>query len=145
MIRAVSLMSGGLDSLLATKLILDQGIEIHAFNSVTVFCTCTPKSSSCSAAQLAVQQLGISLKTVNSTEDLIKAVKNPRHGYGSQVNPCLDCRVILFRKGAEYMRQIGASFIITGDVLGERPMSQRMAAMRLIEKEAGLFRPHLSL
>lgn len=136
--RAVSLLSGGLDSLLATKLVLDQGIEVFAFNSVTVFCTCTPKNSSCSAAQTAVQQLGIPLKSVNSSQELIEAIKKPKHGYGSQVNPCLDCRIILFRKGAEYMREIGASFIVTGDVLGERPMSQRLAAMKLTEREAGL-------
>jgi tRNA U34 2-thiouridine synthase MnmA/TrmU len=136
--RAVSLLSGGLDSLLATKLVLDQGIEVFAFNSVTVFCTCTPKNSSCSAAQTAVRQLGVPLKSVNSSEELIEAVKNPKHGYGSQVNPCLDCRTILFRKGAKYMREIGASFIVTGDVLGERPMSQRLAAMKLTERKAGL-------
>ncbi len=136
--RAISLLSGGLDSLLATKLILDQKVEVTAFNSVTVFCTCTPKGSSCSAANSAVKQLEVPLKTVDSTQDLIKAVKKPRYAYGSYMNPCIDCRVILFRKAAEYMNQIGASFIVTGEVLGERPMSQRLASMKLIERESNL-------
>jgi tRNA-specific 2-thiouridylase len=137
-VRAVSLLSGGLDSLLATKVMLEQGLEVHAINFVTAFCTCTPKGSSCSAAVSAVRQLGIGLKTVNNSRPLIEAVKHPRYGYGSNMNPCLDCRILMFGSAREYMEEIGASFIITGEVLGERPMSQRRDAMMLIEKAAGL-------
>ena len=136
--KAVALLSGGLDSVLAVRVILDQGVEVEALNYVTVFCTCTPKTSSCSAAETAVAHLGIGLKVINTSRDLLEVVKNPKHGYGRNVNPCLDCRILMFRKAAEYMNEIGASFIITGEVLGERPMSQRREAMQLIERESGL-------
>ncbi len=136
--RAVALLSGGLDSVLAVRVILDQDVEVEALNYVTVFCTCTPKSSSCSAAKTAVKHLGVGLRTINTSRDLLEAVKNPGHGYGRNLNPCLDCRILMFRKAKEYMEEIGASFIITGEVLGERPMSQRKEAMELIEREAGL-------
>jgi len=137
-VKAVALLSGGLDSVLAVRVILDQGVEVEALNYVMVFCTCTPKGSSCSAAKTAVKHLGIGLKVINISRELLEVVKNPRHGYGRNLNPCLDCRILMFRKAAQYMREIGASFVITGEVLGERPMSQRREAMQLIEKESGL-------
>jgi len=136
--RAVVLLSGGLDSLLAARVVGDQGIELEALNFVTLFCNCTPKSRCCSSAASAVRQLGIPLRVVNNSADFIEIVKHPRHGYGRNMNPCLDCRILMFRKAAERMRETGAAFIVTGEVLGERPMSQRHEAMRLIEREAGL-------
>ena len=136
--KAVGLLSGGLDSTVAMQLMLDQGIEVFAFNQVTMFCCCTPKEASCSAARTAVDQLGIDLKVVNVTDEFLPIIKEPRHGHGSGMNPCLDCRIMLFRKAREYMEEIGASFVVTGEVLGQRPMSQRRDAMRLIDKESGL-------
>ena len=132
------MLSGGLDSTLAIRVILEQHIEVEALNFVSLFCTCTPKSSSCSASRSAVRQLGIDLKVVNTSEEFLAVVKNPKHGYGRNLNPCLDCRIMMFRRAREYMDEAGASFIVTGEVLGERPMSQRRMAMKLIEKEAGL-------
>ncbi|MGD1212376.1 MAG: hypothetical protein ABR973_13595 [Candidatus Acidiferrales bacterium] len=136
--KAVMLLSGGLDSLLAARVLLDQGIELEALNFVTLFCNCTPKSRCCSSAATAVKQLGIGLKVINNTQEFLEVVRNPLHGYGSNLNPCIDCRILMFRRAADYMRETGASFIVTGEVLGERPMSQRRDAMKLIEKEAGL-------
>ena len=136
--RAVALLSGGLDSILAVRLILDQGVEVEALNFLSVFCTCTPRSSSCSAAKSAVRQLGVDLKVTNTTDEFLEIVKRPKHGYGRNLNPCLDCRIMMFRRAGEHMRKTGASFLVTGEVLGERPMSQRRDAMRIIEKEAGL-------
>ena len=136
--RAVALLSGGLDSVLASRVILEQGVELEALNFVSVFCTCTPKNSSCSASRSAVRQLGISLKVVNTSDEFLEVVKNPKHGYGRNLNPCLDCRILMFRKAREYMSEIGASFLVTGEVLGERPMSQRRDAMKLIEKQGGV-------
>lgn len=136
--KAVALLSGGLDSTIAIRLMLDQGIEVSAFNLTTVFCCCTPKDSSCSAARAAVSQLGIDLRVENATDEFLRIVEKPKHGHGSGMNPCIDCRIMMFRRAKAYMDEIGASFAITGEVLGQRPMSQRMDAMRLIERESGL-------
>ncbi len=137
-IKALALLSGGLDSTLAVKLMLEQDIEVEAVSFVTVFCTCTSKGSSCLASQDASRKLGIKLKVFNVFREYLAIVKNPRHGYGSNMNPCIDCRIFMFKKAKEYMKAIGASFLFTGEVLGERPMSQRREAMKLIERGAGL-------
>jgi tRNA-specific 2-thiouridylase len=137
-VKAVGLLSGGLDSTIAIGLVRDQGVEVSAFNLVTAFCCCTPKGASCSAARTAVRQLGIDLKVVNATDEFLPIVANPKHGYGSGMNPCIDCRILMFRKAREYMEEIGGSFVVTGEVLGQRPMSQRRDVMRLIERRSGL-------
>ena len=136
--KAIALLSGGLDSTLAAKVVLDLGIELEALNFLTVFCTCTNKGETCLASQKAVSALRIPLKVLNVSEEYLPVVKNPKHGYGSNMNPCIDCRIFMLKKAKDYMEEIGASFIVTGEVLGERPMSQRRDSMRLIEKEAGL-------
>ncbi|OGP63001.1 MAG: hypothetical protein A2170_08295 [Deltaproteobacteria bacterium RBG_13_53_10] len=138
MIKAIALLSGGLDSTLAAKTILDQGIGLEALNFLTVFCTCTSKGETCLASQKAVDALGIPLRVFNVSEEYLDIVKNPKHGYGSNMNPCIDCRIFMLKKAKIYMEETGASFIVTGEVLGQRPMSQRKDAMRLIEKAAGL-------
>jgi tRNA U34 2-thiouridine synthase MnmA/TrmU len=119
-------------------MVLDLGIELEALNFLTVFCTCTTRGETCLASQKAVSALGIPLKVLNVSEEYLHVVKSPRHGYGSNMNPCIDCRIFMMKKAKAYMEEIGASFIVTGEVLGERPMSQRRDSMRLIEKEAGL-------
>jgi len=136
--KAIALLSGGLDSTLAARLVLDQGIELEALNFMTVFCTCTNKGATCLASQKAVETLGIPLRVFNVSEEYLNVVRNPKHGYGSNMNPCIDCRIFMLKKTKVYMEESGSSFIVTGEVLGQRPMSQRRDAMRLIEKEAGL-------
>jgi tRNA-uridine 2-sulfurtransferase len=136
--KAIALLSGGLDSTLAAKVVLDLGIELEALNFLTVFCTRTIRGETCLASQKAVNALGIPLKVLNVSEAYLPVVKNPKHGYGSNMNPCIDCRIFMLKKAKTYMEEAGASFIVTGEVLGQRPMSQRRDAMRLIEKEAGL-------
>jgi tRNA-uridine 2-sulfurtransferase len=136
--KAIALLSGGLDSTLAARVIIDQGIELEALNFMTVFCNCTNKGETCLASQKAVDTLGIPLKVFNVSEEYLSVVKQPKHGYGSNMNPCIDCRIFMLKKSKDYMESSGASFLITGEVLGQRPMSQRRDAMRLIEKEAGL-------
>ena len=136
--KAIALLSGGLDSTLAARLVLDQGIELEALNFMTVFCTCTNKGATCLASQKAVETLGIPLRVFNVSEEYLNVVRNPKHGYGSNMNPCIDCRIFMLKKAKAYMEESGGSFIVTGEVLGQRPMSQRRDAMRLIEKEAGL-------
>ncbi|UCD55759.1 MAG: hypothetical protein JSV93_02955 [Candidatus Omnitrophota bacterium] len=138
MVKAISLLSGGLDSILATRLVLEQGIEVEAVNFLTVFCDRTARGKDCSSAKSAADKLGIKLKVFEVSKECFEIVKNPRYGYGSNINPCLDCRIFMIKKAAQYMKEIGASFLITGEVLGQRPMSQRKEAMRIAERDSGL-------
>jgi tRNA U34 2-thiouridine synthase MnmA/TrmU len=137
-VKAIALLSGGLDSTLAARVILEQGLELEALNFMTVFCTCTNRGATCLASQKAVETLGIPLKVFNVSEEYLEVVKHPRHGYGSNMNPCIDCRIFMLKKAKARMEESGSAFIVTGEVLGQRPMSQRRDAMRLIEREAGL-------
>ncbi len=136
--KAIALLSGGLDSTLAAQVMIEQGIELEAINFMTIFCTCTNRGATCLASQKAVETLGIPLKVFNVSEEYLCVVKHPKHGYGRNMNPCIDCRIFMLKKAKVYMEESGAAFIVTGEVLGQRPMSQRKDAMRLIEKEAGL-------
>ena len=136
-VKAIGLLSGGLDSTLAVKLLIDQGIEVTAFNMITPFCTCTRKGCKHEAGKVA-KQFGVPVKIIAVGEEYIEMIKHPKHGYGSNMNPCIDCRIFLFKKAKTYMEAIGARFIFTGEVLGQRPMSQHKRAMNLIEKESGL-------
>lgn len=135
--KALGLLSGGLDSTLALKIIVDSGFEVIGLNLKTPFCTCDGKKGECYSSKYS-NELGIKLIRIFGGEDYIKIVKNPKHGYGRNLNPCIDCRIYLFRKAKEVMEREGIAFIFTGEVLGERPMSQRLDAMRLIEKESEL-------
>jgi hypothetical protein len=131
------LLSGGLDSRLAVKMMLDQGIDVEAINFVTPFCTCTAQGCQ-SEARAAAAEFGIPIRVVNNSEAMLQVVKHPKFGYGRGMNPCLDCRVLSFRRAAERMEEAGATFLVTGEVLGQRPMSQRRQAIDIIEREAGL-------
>ncbi|OGS39831.1 MAG: hypothetical protein A3K77_05900, partial [Euryarchaeota archaeon RBG_13_31_8] len=136
-VKAIGLLSGGLDSTLAVKLMIDQGVHVTAFNMITPFCTCTRKGCKHEAGKVA-KQFKISVKIIAVGEDYIEMIKHPKHGYGSNMNSCIDCRIFMFKKAKAYMEEIGARFIFTGEVLGQRPMSQHRRAMNLIEKESGL-------
>ncbi len=135
--RAVGLLSGGLDSILACRVMLEQGIEVRALNYTSPFCTCTSKGCR-HAATAASEQLGIPLKVMATGQEYIEIVKHPKHGRGRNMNPCLDCRVFTFSRAREYADEIGAAFVFSGEVLGERPMSQHLQALKLIERESGL-------
>lgn len=131
--KALVLLSGGLDSMLAAKIVLDQGIDVVAVHFVNPF-------SATNEAHLDrfCQKMCINLHKVVLGQEMLDIVVNPQHGYGSRMNPCLDCRILEFRKAVELAEQIKVDFYVTGEVLNERPFSQRKAAMLLIEKEAGL-------
>ncbi len=133
--KALGLLSGGLDSTLAVKLIIEQGIDVEAINFVTPFCQC--RKGGCGAVE-AAKTFHIPLKMVNAGTDYLRVVRNPRFGYGKNLNPCVDCRIFMLKKAKKYAKQIGAKFIFTGEVLGQRPMSQHKGALDLIEREAGL-------
>lgn len=137
--KALALLSGGLDSTLAVKMMLDLGIEVEALNFTSPFCTCTGKNSGCKSEALRVaQEFNIPIKVMHKGPDYLEIIRNPPHGYGKGMNPCIDCRIYLLKKAKEYMIESGADFIITGEVLGQRPMSQRRDTMRVIERESGL-------
>jgi len=138
MTKAIALLSGGLDSILATRLIMDHGIEVEAVNFATVFCTCTAKNEDCLVSKKAADNLGVKLKIFEISKEFFEIIKNPKHGYGSNMNPCIDCRIFILKRAAEYMKKVGASFLFTGEVLGERPMSQRRDALRIIERDSNL-------
>jgi tRNA-specific 2-thiouridylase len=137
--KALALLSGGLDSTLAVKMMLDMGIDVEALNFTSPFCTCTGKNSGCKSEAVRVaQEFNIPIKVIHKGLDYLEIVRNPKHGYGKGVNPCVDCRIYLLRKAKEYMAECGADFVITGEVLGQRPMSQKRDSLRVIERESGL-------
>ncbi|MEA3561030.1 MAG: tRNA 4-thiouridine(8) synthase ThiI [Candidatus Omnitrophota bacterium] len=129
--KAVVLFSGGLDSILASRLMLEQQIEIKAVYFKSVFFTGNEPL-------LTAGNIGLELEVFDISREHIRIVKSPRYGYGKNMNPCLDCRICMLKKAAEYMEKTGASFLVTGEVLGERPMSQRKGAFNLIERVTGL-------
>jgi tRNA-specific 2-thiouridylase len=133
--KALALFSGGLDSILAIKLILNQGVEVVALNFASPFCLC--EKGGCDVSE-AAGKLGVPLKVVNADYEYLKMVRKPSHGYGKNMNPCIDCRIFIVKKAKKYAEEVGASFIFTGEVLDERPMSQHFKAMKIIEEEAGL-------
>jgi tRNA U34 2-thiouridine synthase MnmA/TrmU len=134
-VKALVLLSGGLDSTLATKLILEQEIDVVAINFVSPFCL--GKKGGCRISEIT-NQLGIPLKVVKVGVEYLKMLRKPKYGYGRNMNPCIDCRIFMVKKAKKYAKEIGASFIFTGEVLDERPMSQKSRAMKIIEEETGL-------
>ncbi len=144
--KAVALISGGLDSLLAAKLIQDQGIQVEGINFYTGFCVeghthairkkDKDKVKRNNALWVA-EQLGIKLHIIDIVEEYKDVVINPKHGYGANLNPCLDCKIFMVRKAHEWLQQNNFDFIITGEVMGQRPMSQRKKTLPVVSAESG--------
>ena len=144
--KAVALISGGLDSLLAARVIQDQGIHVEGINFYTGFCVeghthairakdrAKPKRNN---ALWVAERLGIRLHIIDIIDEYKDIVANPRHGYGAHLNPCLDCKIFMVRKAHEWAGEHGFDFIITGEVIGQRPKSQRKATMPVISRESG--------
>ncbi len=137
--RAIALFSGGLDSTLAILLILKQKIEVTAITFLTNFgCDITDRSS-CSKDPFPIAgRFGFDLKLFHLGEKFVEIVKNPQFGHGRNMNPCIDCRVLMLKEAKTLMEIVEADFVITGEVLGQRPMSQRRDTLDLIAKESGL-------
>lgn len=135
--KAISLISGGLDSAVATRLVLDQGIPVVGLTFTSPFASKKERTEGLQAIRTA-QELGIPLIRKEKGTEFLDVIRNPKHGYGKNMNPCIDCRIFMLRKTREIMAQEDASFVITGEVLGQRPMSQRRPTIELIEKESGL-------
>ncbi len=132
--KAISLFSGGLDSCLSIKLIADQGIEVLALFIDTGFGGTKDKRSH---LENMCKQIGAELKVINIREQFIQDVLfNPKYGYGKNFNPCIDCHANMFKVGKALMKEVGASFMISGEVLGQRPMSQRAESLDNVLKLA---------
>lgn len=129
--KALALFSGGLDSLLAIKVIQEQGLEVEAITFSSPF-------FSNKKAVKGAEQLKIKLKTIELKNDYLKLIKKPKFGYGKGMNPCLDCKIFMLKKAKQYAKKIKAEFIFTGEVLNQRPKSQHYSALLTIAKEAGL-------
>ena len=137
--KAALLLSGGLDSTLALRLMLDQGIDIIAVNFISPFCTCTPRNAGCRhiAGRIAHEH-DVPILNLSKGKKYMRIVERPAFGRGRGMNPCIDCRIFMLLKVKELLPYLGASFVVTGEVLGQRPMSQHMSAINLIERESGL-------
>jgi len=137
-VKAVALLSGGLDSQLAVRMIKEQGIEVEAVAIKTPFCD-FDCGKGCGHKVLEVAtELDIKMKTVYLGKEYLTMLKNPKHGYGSGMNPCIDCRMMMYEEAKKHMDKIGASFVITGEVLHQRPMSQNSNALSIIERETNM-------
>lgn len=128
--KALSLFSGGLDSILAVMLIEEQGADV-----LGIFFE-TPFFSSQKAIQSA-RYIGLPLRVVDITDSLLKIVLNPRHGYGKGLNPCIDCHALMLKIVGEMLKKEGADFIISGEVLGQRPMSQNLRSLSIVSRDSG--------
>ncbi len=144
--KAVALISGGLDSMLAARVIQEQGIHVEGLNFFTGFCVeghthaIRKKDRSKQKRNNALwvaERLGIRLHIVDVVEEYKEVLTNPRHGYGAHLNPCLDCKVFMVAKALQWMEEHGFDFIITGEVLGQRPMSQRRDTLPVVARESG--------
>ncbi len=135
--KAVLLFSGGLDSLLVSFIAKREKITAHALYFHTVFSHLSKKEAE-SKFYEQLKPLNIPLKIIDFSSFHINMVKNPLYGYGANLNPCIDCKIFMFSKAREFMKRVGASFIISGEVLGERPMTQHRSLFNKIEKETKL-------
>lgn len=137
--KAIALYSGGLDSTLAILVAMRQGIEVTAITFLTHFgCNISDKSSCSKNPFAASEKFGFEVKLCHLADKFIEIVKNPKFGHGKNMNPCIDCRILMLKEAKEFMRMTVADFIITGEVLGQRPMSQRKDTFPRIDREAGL-------
>ncbi|MDC1136319.1 tRNA (5-methylaminomethyl-2-thiouridylate)-methyltransferase [Nitrosopumilus sp.] len=136
--KVVALLSGGLDSQLAIKMMQEQGFDVSAVAIKTPFCDFDCGRGCGFEIRERADDLDVNLKTVYLGDEYIEMLKHPKHGIGAGFNPCIDCRSMMFDAAKKHMQEIGAEFIISGEVLGQRPMSQHAPALRTIENESDL-------
>lgn len=129
-IKAIALFSGGLDSILAVRLVQQQGIDIAGLTFTTPFFNAIK-------ARVTADQIRLPLVVQDITGEHLQMLKSPRHGYGKNMNPCIDCHTLMLKKAGEKMEQTGADFLVTGEVLGQRPMSQTRQSLSTVAKHSG--------
>lgn len=141
----IGLLSGGLDSAVAVRVVQEAGAAVECIHFFTGFCVSghhsrvgrTDRAIANSALQVAAE-LGVPVELCDISNDYLDIVLNPRYGYGANINPCIDCRIFMLIKARELMRERGAEFVFTGEVIGQRPMSQMRRTLDLIERNTGL-------
>ena len=131
--KCVALISGGLDSALAARLMLEQSIDVYGLY-LSLSWGCCEKDKAAAVAR----QLNVPLMVLSVGDAYLDVIRKPKYGYGSGMNPCVDCRIYMFRLAKRYMEELGAGFVVTGEVLGQRPMSQLRRPLEIIEAESGL-------
>ncbi|MEI6597020.1 MAG: tRNA 4-thiouridine(8) synthase ThiI [bacterium] len=131
MTKALVLLSGGLDSMLAARVLIEQGVEVTGLSFKSNFFGAVK-------AKKAAEQLDIKFIEVDFSSEHLKMLKNPAHGYGKNMNPCIDCHGLMLKKAKEIMEKENFDFVATGEVLGQRPMSQHRDALDIVEKISGL-------
>ncbi|OOZ42261.1 tRNA (5-methylaminomethyl-2-thiouridylate)-methyltransferase [Solemya elarraichensis gill symbiont] len=145
--KVVALVSGGLDSMLAVRVMQEQGIHVEGINFFTGFCVeghthairkKDQKKPKRNNALWCAEQLGIKLHIIDIIDEYKQVVFNPKHGYGANLNPCLDCKVFMVKKAKEWMQEHDFDFVISGEVVGQRPMSQRKDTMPVVQRESGI-------
>ncbi len=129
--RGISLLSGGLDSMLAICLLRDQGIAMDGIVFVSPFFDVRP-------ARKAARQLGVTLHEVDFTPEILPLLRHPPHGFGGAMNPCIDCHAAMIRRAGDFMREHGYAFVSTGEVLNQRPMSQNRRSLEVVAQASGL-------
>ena len=134
-VKAIALLSGGLDSTLAAVLVRRAGIDVIGLHVQTLFGT---DNDRCRYVARTAERIGIPLRSLDLSEEQMKRVCYPRHGYGSGMNPCIDCRILMLTAAKRVMEEEGAQFVVTGEVLGQRPMSQHRRSLELVAEESGL-------
>lgn len=128
----VVLLSGGLDSMLAIRIMQSQGVHVEALNFQTIFTCCRDDAGQ------AARDLGVRLTVLSADDDYLELIRKPKFGMGRGANPCVDCRIYMFERAAKFMQQVGARFIVSGEVLGQRPMSQKRKDLDIIKHHSGL-------
>jgi len=136
--KCVHLFSDGLDSLLALKLLESLGVEVMPVRLYSLFFPLKHKMTPEETKRRMMEDYGIDLSLIDITDEAIEVVKSPKFGYGGCMNPCIDCRILMYRKAGELMKEWGADFVSTGEVVGQRPMTQFRRSLTLAEREAHL-------
>jgi tRNA U34 2-thiouridine synthase MnmA/TrmU len=130
-VKALALISGGLDSILAARLIMDQDVEVLGVSFESPF-------FGAAGARRATDEIGIDLVVIDIGEDILEVIAAPKHGFGKHMNPCIDCHALMVRRAGDRMESLGASFVVTGEVVGQRPKSQMRFGLEAVERDSGL-------
>ena len=134
---ALSLFSGGLDSILASRLVAAQGIKVLAIKFVSPFFDYTILRDPQGYTQKIKDLYDIDVVVEDITRPYLQLLHQPVHGFGKNFNPCIDCKIFMFKRARKMMKELGASFLISGEVIGQRPMSQRRDTLNVIERDSG--------